>query len=65
MVAGLVTYYRVTYEPAGFWPRRCVMHSIHRERHGRSEWLHGIEAATARPLYLCELDVTEIVAVVV
>ena len=65
MVGASMTYYRITYAPAGFWPRRCVVHSVQRERHGHTDWLHATQAVDAQPIYMCETDVTEIVAVVV
>lgn len=60
MVGAQVSYYRITYAPAGFWPRKCVVHSVQWERHGRTEWLHATQALNALPLYLCEADISEI-----
>ena len=56
-------YYRATYKPAGFYPRRFLVYSLMRETHGGTGWYHGIVAATDRPIYLHEADVTEILDV--
>jgi len=55
-----VTYHRVVYKPAGYWPRSFVILDMHEERHGRDLWVVGKQAVTEEPLYLLRSDVRQV-----